>query len=249
MPKFAVILAAAGQSSRFTSGRRKKPFVELKGRPLWVRCADVFSSVDDVTSIAITIADEDIDWFRDTFRANLGFMNVEVVSGGAERADSVQNALAQIPDDTDYVAVHDAARPLITKQWVRAVFDEAVAHGAAIPAVPIAGTVKKVDETNAIEETVPRAGLWEAQTPQVFQADLLRRAYAKRGGFQATDEAQLVERIGHPVRVVNSSPMNFKITTSDDFKMAEALINRLPTEAGGLGSLHPFSDGPGRLFD
>lgn len=241
MPKFAVIFPAAGSSSRFGDPRRKKPFIELKGRPVWVRAAELFLSRDDVVQSVMVLPPDEIDWFKEKFRANLAFMNMDIVAGGAERADSVQNALARIKSDVDFVAVHDAARPLIVKRWIDDVFKAAVEHGAAIPATPISSTVKRVGREKLIVETVPRDGLWAAQTPQVARRDWLLEAFARRNGFSATDEAQLLERAGRKVAVVEGSPMNLKITTQEDFRMAEALCDSLPKERT-LGSLHPFAD-------
>lgn len=242
MPRFAVILPAAGQSRRFAHQRRKKPFVDLRGRAVWLRSADLFEGREDVVQTLICLAPEDVDWFKETYRADLAFRNIEVVTGGAERADSVQNALSQVRDDVDFVAVHDAARPLLVTAWIDEVFAAAATYGAAIPALPTASTVKRVRE-GKIVETVPREDLWQAQTPQVFQAALLREAFASRDGFVATDEAQLVERLGHPVHIVRGSPMNFKITTSDDFRMAEAVFGVLP-QRRGLGKIQPPAEKP-----
>ncbi|MCA9076143.1 MAG: 2-C-methyl-D-erythritol 4-phosphate cytidylyltransferase [Planctomycetaceae bacterium] len=240
MSKFAVIIPAAGQSSRFGGGTRKKPFVDLKGRPVWVRTAEVFAGMDEVVQTILCVSPEDIEGFKLKFAANLAFMEIEIVEGGKTRAESVENGLARVTDDVDYVAVHDAARPLIVKKWVREVFEAAEKSGAAIPAVPLSSTIKRVD-ASAITETVDRTGLYAAQTPQVFAKQVLLDAYAKRQGYEATDEAELVERSGHPVTIVNGWAMNLKITTQDDFKMAEALIDALPPEKS-LGALHPFSD-------
>ncbi|WP_437226762.1 2-C-methyl-D-erythritol 4-phosphate cytidylyltransferase [Planctomicrobium sp. SH661] len=239
MPKFAVILAAAGKSSRFGDPHRKKPFIDLKGRPIWVRAIEPFANHKDVVQSLVVVSPEDMDWFKEKFRPNLAFMNVDLIAGGKERADSVQNALAHVKSDVDFVAVHDAARPLITKEWIDAVFAAAVQSGAAIPASPISSTVKRVS-SGSIIETVPREQLWGAQTPQVFDRKILLEAYAKRDGFVATDEAQLVERIGQRVSVVECSPLNLKITTQEDFRMAEVLLNALP-QGKSLKSLHPFA--------
>jgi 2-C-methyl-D-erythritol 4-phosphate cytidylyltransferase len=241
MPTFAVILPAAGSSSRFGDPRRKKPFIELKGRPVWVRSLELFLSRDDVKQAIIVLPPDEMEWFREKFRANLAFMNVEIVAGGKERADSVQNALARVRSDIDFVAVHDAARPLIVKKWIEDVFSAAVREGAAIPATPISSTVKRVDREKRIEETIPREGLWAAQTPQVARRDWLLDAFSKRGRLNATDEAQLLEQAGRAVTVVECSPLNLKITTQEDFRMAEALIDALPREKT-LGQLHPFAD-------
>ncbi|MGD9857292.1 MAG: 2-C-methyl-D-erythritol 4-phosphate cytidylyltransferase [Planctomycetaceae bacterium] len=240
MPRFAVILPAAGKSTRFGDARRKKPFVELKGRPVWVRTAEAFVNREDVAQTLVCIAPEDLDWFKEKFAPNLAFMNVEIVPGGSSRADTVQNALARVRADIDFVAVHDAARPLIVKKWIDIIFAAAEKHGAAIPAVPLSSTVKRVDR-DRIVDTVDRRGLWAAQTPQVFARQVLLDAYAKRDVFEATDDAQLVERIGQSITVVEGWPMNLKITTQDDLRMAEALLSALPQEKS-LRSLHPFAD-------
>lgn len=249
MPRFAVILPAAGKSSRFSANQpaKKKVFQDLKGRPVWIRAAEPFVARDDVVQTLICVSPDDFDWFKEKFRANLAFMNVEIVKGGAERFDTVQTALAHLRPDVDFVAVHDAARPLIVPEWVTAVFKAAEASGAAIPATPVAATLKRVRADRTIDETVPRTALWQAQTPQVFRRQLLMDAFAHRGTFQPTDEAQLVERLGHAVTIVEGSPMNFKITTPDDFRMTEALVDALP-KAKSLRALHPFADEDPRNF-
>jgi 2-C-methyl-D-erythritol 4-phosphate cytidylyltransferase len=241
MATFAVILPAAGKSARFSGQDRKKPFVDLKGRAVWLRAAEVFVTRDDVVQTLVSVSADDMEWFKTKYRPNLAFMDLEIVEGGAERADTVQKALARVKADVDFVAVHDAARPLLVKDWIDKVFAAAEQHGAAIPAIPVASTLKRVDAAKRITETVSRDGLWQAQTPQVFRRELLLEAFAKRGDFQATDEAQLVERIGVEVAVVEGWPMNIKITTQQDFKMAEALVGALPKDKG-LKSLHPFAD-------
>ena len=241
MAKFAVILPAAGRSSRFAGNARKKVFAELQGRPVWLRSAEMFVNRDDIIQTLIVIAADDEEWFREKFRPNLAFLDVEIVIGGAERADSVAQALARVKPEADFVAVHDAARPLIAKEWITNVFHAAETHGAAILATPITSTVKRVVDQTRIQETVPRADLWAAQTPQVARRDWLLDAFAKRGSFQPTDEAQLLERAGYHVHVVPGSPLNFKITAADDLKMASACLELLPKEKLP-GLLHPFAD-------
>lgn len=242
MSTFAVILPAAGKSSRFAAQQsRKKVFVELKGRPVWVRTAEIFTSRDDVVQTILVVAPDDIEWFKEKFRPNLAFMDIEVVAGGAERADSVMNGLARVRADVDFVAVHDAARPLIVKEWITRAFQAAEKYDAALLATPVTSTLKRVGQDNRIQETVPRTHLWAAQTPQVFRRQLLLDAYARRGSLQPTDEAELVERFGHAVHVVEGSPLNLKITSQDDFRMAEFLLDALPKEKLP-GFLHPFAD-------
>lgn len=256
MPTYAVIIAAAGKSSRFGGGhaRDKKVFQELNGRAVWIRTAEAFLGRDDVKQTLIVLSPEDIDWFKEKYRANLAFMDIEIVEGGAERCDSVKNALDRVRNDIDYVAVHDAARPLIAKDWITNVFETAAHSGAALLATKISSTVKRV-ENGVIRETVPRDHLWAAQTPQVFRRQLLLDAYSARGKRQPTDDAELVEQFGHKVAIVEGSALNLKITTREDLRMAEVLLDVMPREKN-LEALHPFgtaktpSEGkPKWLFD
>ena len=226
MARLAVIIPAAGQSSRF-GGLEKKPFVSLDGRPVWQRSAEPFWSRTDVSRVYLVIAKEDRDDFRRRFGHLLAFANAELVEGGAERFESVANALALVPEDVPFVAVHDAVRPLVSGALVDAVLRAAEEHGAAMPAVAVADTLKQVDSaTNRITGTVPRAGVWQAQTPQISRRDWLAAAYARRGAIAGaiTDDAQLLEAIGHSVVVVPGSPTNFKITTKEDLELADAVL-------------------------
>jgi len=237
---FAVILPAAGRSSRFSADQSpKKVFVELKGRPVWLRTAEAFANRNDVVQTLIVVASDDFEWFRETFLADLTAMNIEVVIGGAERADSVRNALAKVSVHAEYVAVHDAARPLIVQEWIDRVFKAAKQHGAAMLATPVTSTLKRVDHNGMVEETIPRSRVWAAQTPQVFRRQLLLDAYARQGSLEPTDEAQLVQQYGHPVHVVEGSALNFKITAQEDLRMAEFLLDALPNEKPPA-FLHPL---------
>lgn len=223
MPSVAVIMPAAGRSSRF-GGREKKPFTSLDGRPVWQRSAELFWNREDVSKVYIVISPEDREEFRTRFQHLIAFANAEVVEGGAERFDSVANALARVPESVEFVAVHDAVRPLVTAGLVDAVFQEAFRSGAAMLAVPVADTLKRV-EADIITGTVSRENVWQAQTPQVFRRKWLAEAYAKRTSA-VTDDAQLIEALGHRVAVVPGSPFNIKITTQDDLQLAEAIVKQ-----------------------
>src|SRR5580704_16556733 len=152
MATFAVILPAAGKSTRFTSHKRKKPFIDLKGRPVWVRAAECFINRDNVRQVFLVVSREDIEWVKEKFRPNLAFMNVDIVEGGAERFESVQNALARVKTDVDFVAVHDAARPLLVKEWIDTLFVQVEKSDAVIPAVPASETLKRVGSNRTITE-------------------------------------------------------------------------------------------------
>lgn len=205
----------------------KKQFLSLDGRPVWQRAGELFWTRPDVARVYLAIDPDDRDDFKGRFAHHLMFANAELVDGGAERFESVANALAKVPADVPFVAVHDAVRPLTPPALIDAVFAAAFEHGAAMPAVPLADTLKRVDPaTNRIVGTVPRAGLWQAQTPQVFRRDWLAAAYAKRAelGEAITDDAQLVEAAGHAVTVVPGAGVNFKITARDDLALAELVL-------------------------
>lgn len=242
MSRIAVILPAAGRSSRF-GGKEKKVFSNLDGRAVWLRSAEAFVNRDDVAQVLLVLAPEDIDVFRIKFAAHLGLLDIAVVPGGAERFESVGNALAKVRDDIDLVAIHDAARPCVTTALIDAVFGAAKKTGAALLGVPVSDTVKRADVAGKIEATVPRQGLWLAQTPQVFRRDWLVDAYARRAslGAEITDDAQLVEAAGHAVYLVPGSASNLKITTRDDLTLAEAVLKSRPAPKGPK-MIHPFED-------
>ena len=240
MSSFAVILPAAGRSSRFRDKHYKKPFAPLAGKPVWLYSVERFLARDDVRQVLLVIAPEDREEFQQKFAANVMILGIDVVVGGAERADSIQNALARVRPEIDFVAVHDAARPCIADPWISAVFAAAEQSEAAILGVPVASTLKRVGGDGTIQETVSRANLWEAQTPQVFRRTLLMEAYAGRGDFQPTDDAQLVERLGRKVTIVAGSPINLKITTQEDLRLAEQALKAMP-KPKPAGPLHPFA--------
>jgi 2-C-methyl-D-erythritol 4-phosphate cytidylyltransferase len=242
MSRFAVILPAAGRSSRFGS-KEKKPFASLDGRAVWLRTVELFVTRDDICQCLLVIAPEDRELFRTRYAPNIAFMDVQVVDGGAERFESVANALTKLKDEVEYVAVHDAVRPCVESSLIDAVFKKATETGAAILGVQVVDTIKRVDGQKQIEETLSRQGLWLAQTPQVFRRDWMIEAYAQRAklGKQITDDAQLIEAAGHAVHVVESSPSNIKITTQNDLLLAKAILQSRPAPKA-KGPAHPFAE-------
>jgi 2-C-methyl-D-erythritol 4-phosphate cytidylyltransferase len=242
MSRFAVILPAAGRSSRFHD-REKKVFANLDGRAVWLRVAELFVTRDDVVQTILVVAPEDRELFRRRYAANIAFMNVQVADGGKERFDSVANALALLKEEVEFVAIHDAARPCLTAALVDAVFAKAVQTGAALLAVPVTDTLKRGDPQGKVQATVSRQGLWLAQTPQVFRRDWLAEAYANRArlGRDVTDDAQLIEAAGHAVHLVTGAVTNVKITTKEDLVLAEAVLKAMP-KPKVRGPAHPFAD-------
>lgn len=243
MATFGVILAAAGQSSRFQDTNYKKPFAPLAGRPVWMHSAERFADRPDVRKVVIVVSPEDREGFVEKFGASLAFMGIALAEGGAERSDSVRHGLEKLPEDCDFIAIHDAARPCIAPAWIDRVFEAGARTGAAILAIPVVGTLKRVAADKTITETVDRTALWEAQTPQVFARDLLVRGFAAAAaaGRQPTDEAQLVEALGQKVTVVQGSPVNLKITSREDLRLAEQALKALPAPKFD-GPAHPFAD-------
>ena len=208
---------------------------------VWSACMEQLAPVSNRSARFASRSPEDREHFTEKFGGNAALLGIEIVEGGAERYDSVVKALERVKPEAEFVAVHDAARPCIVDAWIDAVFAAAVKTGAAILASPINGTIKRAAKDQTIEETVARENLWEAQTPQVFRRQLLIDAYARRGKEPATDDAQLVERLGQKVTIVTGSPMNIKITTKEDLRIASALLKVLPRPKLS-GPAHPFAD-------
>ncbi|HEV3204473.1 MAG TPA: 2-C-methyl-D-erythritol 4-phosphate cytidylyltransferase [Gemmataceae bacterium] len=240
--KFAVILPAAGQSSRFKD-KEKKPFANMDGRPVWLRSVELFVTRSDVIQCIMVIAREDQETFRRRSSAHLAFMNVQVADGEPERFESIANALALVKPEADFVAVHDAVRPCLSDAMIDAVFTKAEKTGAAILAIPVSDTIKQVDGQDKVQATLSRKGLWLAQTPQVFRRDWLVEAYGKRGQVtdEITDDAQLVQAAGHSVHVVEGSASNIKITVKGDLALAEAILKSRP-KPKPTGPAHPFAE-------
>ncbi len=242
MPRVAVIVVAAGKGERF-GGNEKKVFARIEGRPMFLRSVELFIHRPDVCQTIVVIAPEDEEHVREKFGANLGLLGVQRVTGGKRRADSVAAGLAAVRDDAELVAVHDAARPCVSDAMIDAVFAEAARTGAAILAAPLRGTIKRVSGAGIIDQTVDRQGLWEAQTPQVFRRDLLVRAFERRGEVEddVTDDARLVEALGHPVAIVESDATNLKVTTRADVPLAAAIIRSRPRPMP-RGPMNPFEE-------
>ncbi|MCK4660491.1 MAG: 2-C-methyl-D-erythritol 4-phosphate cytidylyltransferase [Phycisphaerae bacterium] len=238
MSKVAVIIPAAGRSERFGKGE-SKTLAKIDGRPVFLRTIEHFINRDEVIQTILVVAVPEWEQVRATYGANLGFMGVELIEGGEERMDSVAAGLERVKEEADLVAIHDAARPCVAARMIDGVFAEAAKSGAAILASPITGTIKRVNKSGVIDATVSREALFEAQTPQVFRRELIVEAYANRatGEEPVTDDAQLVEAMGHPVSVVKSDPTNLKITTKADIILAGAILKARPKKPiHGLGA-------------
>jgi len=228
----AAIICAAGPGTRF-GGKRKKPFVDVAGRAVFVRSVELFANRDDVKQILLAITPEEEELVNVKWGANLAFYNVKICFGGAERFDTVKKALKLVKDDIDLIAIHDAVRCCVKAKWIDEVIAAAAQTGAAILACPIAATIKEVKD-NTILQTVDRSGLWEAQTPQVFETSLLKKAYENLEAVdknEISDDSQLVEALGQKVTIVRTDPSNIKITRKSDIAIAEAILKSRPKPA------------------
>ncbi len=156
-------------------------------------------------------------------------MDITVVAGGASRAESVRNGITAISSDADYVAVHDAARPILTPKWIDDVFCGCRRAWGCNSGTGVSSTVKKLKSDHFVDLTIDRTGLVLAQTPQVCRRDILEKAFAAcRNLSKMTDESSILEAFGQPVHVVDGWPMNIKITTAEDFRLAEQFLNAVP---------------------
>jgi 2-C-methyl-D-erythritol 4-phosphate cytidylyltransferase len=221
--KNAVIIVAAGSGKRF-GHKIPKQFLKLNGKPMFMWSIKTFVSIKSFKQVIVVVPEHMIEHLRKLKNKLLNI--VEFASGGKERFDSVKNGLSFINDDIDFVAVHDAARPLISKQDVLAVLKEAEKTKAAIGVEKTKDTIKLVSAKDHILKTLDRNVLRNAQTPQIFETKLLKKAYSKKILAAATDDSKLVERLKIKVSAVETKFPNFKVTTKLDFALAQKLLKR-----------------------
>jgi 2-C-methyl-D-erythritol 4-phosphate cytidylyltransferase len=216
------ILLCAGKGERLAAGV-DKALVPLAGRPLFTWSLEALELTAAIASIVMV---GPVKKLKETLAA-AGLAPRKVVAwseGGRERQDSVARGLHVLPEDATLVAIHDCARALATPGLITRVVGDAAQHGGAIAALPLADTLKR-GSLGVIEATVPRSGLWCAQTPQVFRREWIVAAHAA-AARSATDDAALVEALGHRVHLTPGEPLNFKITTPQDLELAEAWLTR-----------------------
>jgi 2-C-methyl-D-erythritol 4-phosphate cytidylyltransferase len=223
--KASAIIVAAGSGTRLGFDV-PKAFVELHGRTLLWYSLRTIAAVAAIEEAVITVPPAMESLARAQVRAAALEIPVKITPGGAERQDSVRIALGLTSAEAELVIVHDAARPFATPAMFAAALAAAARVGGAIVATPVADTLKRVGHEGEIVATVARANLWQAQTPQAFRRDLLVRAHERAvidraDRIPATDDADLVERLGATVAVVDGSTLNFKITTAADLRLAE----------------------------
>jgi 2-C-methyl-D-erythritol 4-phosphate cytidylyltransferase len=232
MTKITAILPAAGMGTRM-GGETPKQFLELDGSPILLHTLRRLASCDAITEIILATRADEMQRMEERCRQEKFHQSIRVVKGGATRQESVAAALAHVSDDTELVVVHDAVRPFVTREQVSRVIEEARKCGAAILGIPAMDTVKEVKRASLPEDvalitgTIPRERVVLAQTPEVFRTKLLKEAFAKAAGDEvnASDEAGLVERLGHDVHVVLGSERNIKITKPSDMELARFYLD------------------------
>jgi len=240
MPGIIAILPAAGFGTRM-GGESPKQFRLLDGVPLLLFTLRRLAACPSITEFLIATRGDEIEPLGARLAEERLGRPLRVVSGGDTRQESVGNALAQAPQDAELILVHDAVRPLVTREQVERVIAEARARRAAILGIPAMDTVKEVKRASLpgdvalITATIPRERVVLAQTPQVFEAALLREAFARAAadGFTASDEAGLVEHLGQAVYVVLGSERNLKITRPGDLELAEFYLRQERAAAAG----------------
>ncbi|WP_040203201.1 2-C-methyl-D-erythritol 4-phosphate cytidylyltransferase [Neobacillus jeddahensis] len=226
---YQVILPAAGRGKRMRAGKNKL-LLELNGMPVLIHTLRVFEEDEACDGIILATHPQDDEEFKALLKKYRVTKVINLVPGGEERQHSIFNALKTVKTN-GIILVHDAARPFIRKGHIHRLTEKAEETGAAIIGVPAKDTMKKV-QNGGVVETVERSSLWAVQTPQAFRVSLLKEAYerAEREEFLGTDDASLVERLDHPIAVVEGDYDNIKLTTPEDLYFAEAIMKKREKE-------------------
>ncbi|MGA1790572.1 MAG: 2-C-methyl-D-erythritol 4-phosphate cytidylyltransferase [bacterium] len=224
-----VIIPAAGSGKRIGKDKPKQ-YISLAGLPLLVHTISRFEKSGLVDEIVLVVRKDEIAWVRENILKGNNLRKVKkVVEGGKERQDSVASAIKwlwNITEDNDIIMVHDGARPFLPQNKIHECIHEAQKSGACVLGLKVTETLKMADGEGMIRSTLSSGDIWVAQTPQAFKWPLLKEAYlrAREDGFYGTDEAALVERLPHPIRIIPGVFWNIKITFPEDFQLAEQII-------------------------
>jgi len=221
------VVPAGGTGTRM-GGIVPKQFLELDGKPILYYTLKTLQDCGIISELILVVPEKEydnacIDW--------LGKPEIvtKVVVGGEKRQDSVYNGFCELSPQTEIVLVHDGVRPFLSHQMIKESVDAAREYGAAITAIPVNDTIKRVDDSGLVSQTVDRDGLWRVQTPQVFRYELLQEAFKKANSekFYGTDEGTLIEHLGKPIKVIEGSEQNIKITRPEDLRLSEIFISRV----------------------
>lgn len=222
----SVIIAAAGMSNRMGS-KINKQFIAIDNKPILAHTLEKFDKCKYIDEIIVVSKEEEVEYCRKEIVKKYGFKKVtNIVRGGKERQDSIYNGIMALNEKADIVLTHDGARPFVRGESIEAGIIGVIEYGACVIGVPVKDTIKVIDSNNSVHHTPKRDLLWAAQTPQCFWTHLLKEGYeyAIEEGIIGTDDSSLVERIGHPIKMIMGSFDNIKITTPEDLVIADSFV-------------------------
>ena len=221
------VVPAGGTGIRM-GGTVPKQFLELNGKPILYYTLKTLQDCGIISELILVVPEKEYDNACTDWLGKPEIVT-KVVVGGEKRQDSVYNGFCELSPQTEIVLVHDGVRPFLSHQMIQESVDAAREYGAAITAIPVNDTIKRVDDSGLVSQTVDRDGLWRVQTPQVFRYELLEEAFKKANSekFYGTDEGTLIEHLGKPVKVVEGSEQNIKITRPEDLRLSEIFISKV----------------------
>ena len=221
------IVPAGGSGTRM-GGTVPKQFQSLNGKPILYHTIKTLQNCETISEIILVVPEKEYETTNTDWLSKLEIVK-KVVIGGEKRQDSVYNGFCEVSQDSEIVLVHDGVRPFLSQKMVADSIDAAREYGAAITAIPVHDTIKRVDTSGLVSQTIDREGLWRVQTPQAFRYSLLLDAFnkAKSENFYGTDEGALIEHLGEPVKIVEGLEQNIKITRPEDLELSKAFISRL----------------------
>lgn len=230
MHKTTAIIVAGGKGSRM-GGKIKKQYLKVNNKEIIAHTLAVFEKHPQISEMIVVTSEEDRDYVDERIQYYQYKKVSQVVAGGKERQDSVANGLEAVSEDSEYIMIHDGARPLITETIISKALEKTYEVDATVVAVPVKDTIKVVDTAGIVEATPARTSLWAIQTPQTFEATLIKEAYreAKDKGLIGTDDSTLVEALGKAVHIVEGSYSNIKVTTPEDLEIVKNLMAQ-PTD-------------------
>ena len=221
------IVPAGGSGTRM-GGTVPKQFQSLNGKPILYHTIKTLQNCETISEIILVVPEKEYETANTDWLGKLEIVK-KVVIGGEKRQDSVYNGFCEVSKDSEIVLVHDGVRPFLSQKMIADSIDAAREYGAAITAIPVHDTIKRVDTSGLVSQTIDREGLWRVQTPQAFRYSLLLDAFnkAKTENFYGTDEGALIEHLGEPVKIVEGLEQNIKITRPEDLELSKAFISRL----------------------
>ena len=226
MMKADAIIVSAGKGHRFMQGK-KKQFYLLDDKPILTHTLDKFESCPLIRSILLVVGQEDMDYCIKEIIEKYQYRKIsQIVPGGKRRQESVKNGINALAKDVEIIVIHDGVRPFVTKQMIEESIRSAIRFKAVVMAMPVKETIKMVQRNGTVLKTLDRESLWQIQTPQTFQVNVIKEAYyrAIEDGFIGTDDASLVERLGVKVHILPGSYTNIKITTPEDLILANLFL-------------------------